>query len=186
MVAIRSLLLLSLLALSGFAQSVNYNFDRNADFSKFKTYKWVVIKDAVQLNQLTDQQLKTAVDAELAKKGLVKTEGDNADLLIGYQAAIKEDKQYNAYSTGGPSWGYGPGWGRGYGYAGPSNTTVQTTTIHIGQLALDMYDAPEKKLVWRGEASKTLDENAKPEKRQKNLKKGVEKLLKNYPPPVKK
>jgi hypothetical protein len=63
---------------------------------------------------------------------------------------------------------------------------VQTTTIHIGQIALDMYDAPEKKLVWRGEASKTLDENAKPEKRQKNLKKGVEKLLKNYPPPVKK
>ena len=106
---------------------------------------------------------------------------------IGYQAAIKEDKQYNAYSTGvGPGWGYGPGWGRGYGYGGPTNTTVQTTTIHIGELALDMYDAAEKKLVWRGEASKTLDEKAKPEKRQKNLQKAVAKLLKDYPPPVKK
>ena len=35
-------------------------------------------------------------------------------------------------------------------------------------------------------ASKTLDENAKPEKQQKNLAKAVAKLLKNYPPPVKK
>jgi hypothetical protein len=63
---------------------------------------------------------------------------------------------------------------------------VQTTTIHIGELVLDMYDPAEKKLVWLGEASKTLDEKAKPEKRQKNLQKGIEKPLKNYPPPVKK
>jgi len=40
--------------------------------------------------------------------------------------------------------------------------------------------------VWRGAASKTIDENAKPEKQQKNLAKAVAKLLKNYPPEVKK
>jgi hypothetical protein len=45
-----------------------------------------------------------------------------------------------------------------------------------------MYASGEKKLVWRGTASKTLDPKAKPEKRQKNLQKGVAKLLKNYPP----
>ena len=38
----------------------------------------------------------------------------------------------------------------------------------------------------RGRASKTIDPNAKPEKRQKNLNKAMTKLLKNYPPPVKK
>jgi hypothetical protein len=37
-------------------------------------------------------------------------------------------------------------------------------------------------LVWRGTVSKTLDPTAKPEKRQKNLEKAVEKMLKNYPP----
>jgi len=42
------------------------------------------------------------------------------------------------------------------------------------------------KIVWRGVASKTLDAKAKPEKRQKNLKKAVAKLMKNYPPPMKK
>ena len=49
-----------------------------------------------------------------------------------------------------------------------------------------MYDPAAKQLVWRGKASKTIDENAKPDKRQKNLAKASQKLLKNYPPPVKK
>jgi hypothetical protein len=36
--------------------------------------------------------------------------------------------------------------------------------------------------VWRGAVSKTIDPNAKPDKRQKNIQKAIEKLLKNYPP----
>jgi hypothetical protein len=31
-------------------------------------------------------------------------------------------------------------------------------------------------------ATKTIDEGAKPEKREKNIQKGVEKLLSDYPP----
>lgn len=61
-------------------------------------------------------------------------------------------------------------------------TTGQTSTIYVGQLAVDMYDATHKDLVWRGVVSKTLDPKAKPDKRQKNLDKAVAKLLKDYPP----
>jgi hypothetical protein len=62
-------------------------------------------------------------------------------------------------------------------------STGTTSTIHIGEVGLDMYDAAKKQLVWRGTASKTLNPKAKPDKRQKNIDKGVVKLLKNYPPP---
>ena len=65
-------------------------------------------------------------------------------------------------------------------------TTTTSTTIHTGQLGLDMYNPTEKQLVWRGTATKTLDPKAKPEKREKNLRKAVAKLLKNFPPPPKK
>jgi hypothetical protein len=78
-------------------------------------------------------------------------------------------------------WGYGRGWGYGYG-GGGGISTATTSTIPIGQLDLDMYDPTEKKLVWRGSVSKTLDPKAKPEKVQKNLAKAAAKLLKNYPP----
>lgn len=67
-----------------------------------------------------------------------------------------------------------------------STTTGQTDTIYVGQLAVDMYDSANKDLVWRGTASKTIDEKAKPEKQDKNLAKAVKKLFKNYPPEVKK
>jgi hypothetical protein len=177
---------LSLLATCGFAQDVRYNYDRSTDFSKYKTYKWVEIKDAGRLSQLADQQVKSAIDAELSKKGLVKVDGDS-DLRVGYQPAIQQEKQFNSYSSGfGPSWGYGAGWGRGYGGFESSTTTGQTSTIHIGAVGFDVYDAGKQQLIWRGEVSKTLDPKAKPDKQQKNLAKAVAKLLKNYPPPVKK
>ena len=47
-----------------FAQDVRYNFDKDTDFSKFKTYKWVAIKGATQPDDIVDKQIKTAFDAQ--------------------------------------------------------------------------------------------------------------------------
>jgi len=171
---------------TAFAQDVRYDFDKDKDFLKYKTYKWVPIKDADKPDELTDKSVKSAIDAELATKGLTKTDNDNADLYIGYQTAIGTEKQFTSYNTG---WGYGPGWGGGwYGGGGMSTSTTygSTSTVYTGQLDLSMYDPAAKQLVWRGVASKTLDPKAKPEKKEKNIGKAVKKLLKNYPPVAKK
>jgi hypothetical protein len=167
------------------AQDVRYNFDRDADSSKFKTYKWVSLNTTTQGDSLLSKQIKAAVDIELGVKGLTKVEEDTADLYIGYQTAIGQEKAFTSYNSG---WGYGPGWYRGgwYGSPGGGMTTGQTSTIYTGQLDLDMYDSANRDLVWRGVASKTIDTNAKPDKQQKNLIKAVAKLFKNYPPRVKK
>jgi hypothetical protein len=171
-------------ASAAFAQDVRYNFDKQANFSSFKTYKWVAIKGAQAPNSLVDGQIKAAIDSELATKGLERTESDAADLYIGYQVAVNQEKEYTTFNTG---YGYGPGWyGGGWYGAGGGITTGTTSTINIGQLAVDIYSPTGKALVWRGAASKTLDTKAKPEKQQKNLAKAVKKLFKNYPPPVKK
>jgi hypothetical protein len=168
------------------AQDVRYDFDKNQDFSKYKTYKWVPIKGADQPDELTSKKVTGAIDAELAKKGLTKTDADTADLYIGFQTAIGTEKQFTSYNSG---WGYGPGWGGGwYGYGGMSTSTTysSTSTVYIGQLDLSIYDSAQKQIVWRGNVSKTLDPKAKPEKKEKNIAKAVEKLLKNFPPPIKK
>ena len=165
------------------AQDVRYNFAQGEDFSKYKTYKWVDVKGADHANELTAKQIKEAIDANLATKGLQKTDSDTADLYIDIQTAIGTEKQFTSYNTG---WGYGPGWGGGwYGYGGGMNSSTtygSTSTIYVGQLGIDMYDSAKKELVWRGVASKTIDPKAKPEKQQKNITKAVTKLLKNYPP----
>ena len=177
---------LLLLGGNALAQDVRYNFDKEADFSKFKTYKWVDIKGAQKPNDLVDKQVKDTIDAQLATKGLTKVDSDDADLYVGYQTAIGTEKQFTSFNSGG--WGYGPGWygGGWYGGGGMSTTTGQTSTIYTGQLALDMYETAKKDMVWRGTVSKTIDQKAKPDKQQKNLTKAITKLLKNYPPQVKK
>ena len=169
------------------AQDVRYDFDKDKDFSKYKTYKWVPIKGADLPDELTQKALTSAIDTELAAKGMTKTDSDNADVLVGYQTALGQEKEYTSYNTG---WGYGPGWGGGwYGYGGGMSSTTtygSTSTVYVGQLDVSMYDPAAKQLVWRGVATKTLDPKAKPEKKQKNIAKAVAKLLKKYPPEVKK
>ena len=177
---------LMLLATVAYGQDVSYNFDQQADFTKYKTYKWVQVKDAEQIDPLTAQQITNAFEKQLALKGLTKAAGDQADLSIAYQVAVSKEKQINTMDTG----MYGPGWGPRYygGYygGGMGSSTTTTSTIFVGSVALDMYDGAAKNLVWRGLASKQIDSKASPEKRDKNLNKGAEKMLKNFPPKPKK
>ena len=184
MKVIRLILTVLLLASFGFSQEVWYKYYPNADFSKYKAYKWVPIEKTAQLDPVTEQQLKAAVDAELAKKGLIKTEGAKADLFIGYQVAFRKPMEWSA-STELP----GPGIyineaSRWDPLARPLGTTTTTETLSVGDFGLDMYDAAQGQLVWRGDAAKTVEANVTPEKRKKNIEKGVAKLLKNYPPKI--
>jgi hypothetical protein len=163
-------LLLALLACgAALAQDVTFNSMPGTDFAKYHTYKWVGIQGATYPNQIVDTQIKSSIDSQLAAKGLTKTDADKADLYIGYQASVDQEKQWNAYGTGGLRWG-----------GGMANAT--SSKISVGTLVLDMYDPGSKQLVWTGRATKTLDPGANQEKRQKNLDKAMQKLLKNYPP----
>ncbi len=156
------------------AQDVRYNYVPGTDFSKYKTYKWVVIPGGTHPDQMIDDQIKQAIDSQLVLKGLTKVDSDKADLYVAYQVAVTQEKQWNAYQTGGRAVRWG-----GMG-------TATSSTINIGTLVVDMYDSATQKPVWRGDATKTLNPSKDPAKNQERLQKAVAKLLKNYPPPVKK
>jgi len=173
-------------AVSAAAQDIKYNFLPGTDFAKYRTYRWARVPNAQYPNQILDGQIMQAIDAQLAQKGLQKSSGGDSDLVVVYQAAVNEEKQWNSYSSGDTMWGYGRwgGWG-GYG-GGMSTTTTTTETIHIGTLNVDIYDVAAKNQIWRGSASKTLGSGKDPEKVQRNLGKAMAKLFQKYPPPVKK
>jgi len=152
------------------AQQVATNSMPGANFSNYHTYKWVKVPGVAYPNQITDTQIKNAVNAQLSAKGLALATGEKADLYIDYQVSISKQTQWNAYGMGG-----GYRWGGGM-------ATAQSSTIDTGTLALDMYDPSSKQLVWSGRASKTLNPGASQSKRQKNLDKAMQKLLKDFPP----
>ena len=157
-------------------QDVHYNYDRGANFAAYKTYQWVEIPGGAVPDQLIDQAIKQAADEQLAQKGLNKVES-NADLYVGYQFVLNLEKSISLRDTGGAGvgWGWDP-WGGG------RNVQGQTSTIPVGILLMDLYDIGKEKLVWRGDAVKTINLKKDPDKNYKNLQKVMAKLFKNYPP----
>ena len=150
------------------AQEIRTNAMPGTDFAKYHTYKWGTIEANRHPNQIVDAEIKQAIDAQLTSKGLTKIEGDNPDLLVVYQVAVGHEREWQAFGSGGFRWS-------GLG-------TATSSTIDNGTVSVDLYDHASRNLVWRGEATKTLDESANQEKNQKNLDKAMEKLFKHYPP----
>jgi hypothetical protein len=159
------------LAVTAFAQEVQFDYDRSANFNAYKTYQWVDSNRVQVGDQLLDKNIKRAVDGQLTGKGLRRVESDG-DLLIGYQAAISKEKQFDGLPSGPPWWG------------NSGNTRVTSSTIEIGKLVIVLFDPATKQLVWRGSAAKTLNINENPDKNYQNLEKAMAKLFKNYPPGV--
>jgi hypothetical protein len=160
------------LGLTAVAQDVQFDYDRSANFNAYKTYQWVDYREVQVGDQLLDQDIKRAVDAQLAGKGLRRVES-GGDLHIGYQAAISQEKQFDSLGWGGPYSGGPWGWG---------NTRVTSSTIDVGKLIIGLFDPSTKQLVWRGSASNTLDIKKDPDKNYRNLEKAMAKLFRNYPP----
>ena len=164
-----------------YAQDVHYNYDRGANFSSYKTYQWVQLPGpgGAVPDQLIDESIKQSVDEQLAQKGFTKVE-NGADLQVGYHAVVREEKGINlsAFGMGSGPWG---GWGGPSGW-GSGTVTGQTSTISVGTLIVDMYDPAKKQLIWRGDATKTIDLKKDPDKNYRNLQKAMTKLFKNYPP----
>jgi hypothetical protein len=89
--------LMVLISAVALTQDVNYNSMPGTDFSKYHTCKWVALPGAEQLNQIQEEELKNAVDAQLAAKGFTLTTSDKADMYVGYQVSLNKEKEWNAY-----------------------------------------------------------------------------------------
>ena len=162
------------------AQKTTYDFDKTANFASFRTY--AMKEGTLTKNELIDKRLITAIEEQLAAKGFTRNES-SPDVIVVAHIAFDEQKDISSFSSGPMYGGYGYGWGGGWG---STTTDVRVREILIGTLAVDMIDAKKKEVAWRGLGTKEINTNAKPDKRDKNITKAVEKIFKNYPPKVKK
>ena len=152
------------------AQNVSYDFDKSADFKSYHTYAWV--KGHEIDDPLNHKRIVAAIDSQLALKGLKRVEaGDHPDVLVAYHATFNKNLQVTGFASG---------WG-GYRFANKS-ASARAEEIVIGTLVVDVVQASDRSIVWRGTATRELDPNANAEKREKNINKATGKIFKNYPP----
>jgi hypothetical protein len=154
-----------------FAQDVNVDYDHHANFERYHTYSWKMVKTP---NTIWDQRVQDSVNQQLQKKGwqLVPSGGDVMLSAIGTtQTQTELQTFYN-----------GPGWG-GWGWGGFGTATTTPEQYKVGTLVVDMFDANGKQLLWRGAAKDTLSD--KPSKNTEKLNKAVDKMFKSFPPKAK-
>lgn len=155
---------------------VSYDFDRQANYSSYKTYAYTP-EVATFLDDINRGRITAAIDNEMAAKGFTKSE--NPDVWIDLK--ITAEKKVSATST--PNYygaGYGYRWGGGF-----STSTINVDTYVEGTLFVDMIDVSKKQLVWQGRAVGTLDPEASASKRESNINYAVQQIFTKYPPKMK-
>jgi hypothetical protein len=139
-----------LLARGAAAQDLNYDYDRHANFYGYRTYAWAGGTNLA--DDLNHARILAAVDRQLAAKGLARVDSTrNPDVLVAYGVGLTQDLTINGYEnrwavlSGGPSW-------------------ARVERVPVGTLAVGIFDAKTRSMVWRAAATKDLDFGASPGK----------------------
>lgn len=178
----KKLLLVILLILLGTApvsaQKVSVGADPGVDLTRYKTYGW---SNVASTNPLANQIVVSAVDTQLAAKGLKKVDTDPELTVVVFGSSVSDIHVSN------PSWA-------------PSLNSIatgvavgsQSWLVTKGTLVVDILDTKTKNSVWRGTATETLDRGPTGDKVkdaktvEKPIRNAVKKMFKQYPRPSRK
>lgn len=159
--------------------SVTRDYDASADFSKLRRFAWQ--HDAQPEtgspridNDLMDERVRRAVDAELAEKGFRLVPREEADFLVAYYVEYKQRIGGSSVSMSAGRGSYGRYGGVGY------NTTI--SEYDEGYLTIDIIDPASGRNIWRGVGRRTSYEGSSPKKMTKIVNTSVSRILAKFPP----
>jgi hypothetical protein len=136
-------MLLCLTAITAVGQQVSVNY--NQSFANYHTYSWGSDNANEIQNSILAQVAKQDIDNAMAE-GLQKvSESQNPDLILTANGGMKQQTSYQA-------WGM-RGIGGGMGGITPEQNVG-------GTMIVDLYDAKDKALVWRGISQDTVSNKA--------------------------
>jgi hypothetical protein len=178
---ITAILLLALM-LGCSSVSIKTDYDRDYDFSDFKTYRWASGKEINPDDELSKyplllKRIQAAVDDQLQSKGMTKAEeGEEPDVVVLAHAGSKERMQVTQTGGhGGYGYWYDPWWG-------PYGGQTYVSYYEEATLVIDIVSWENKELAWRGMATGTVQEGQSAEKQEKRVKEIVARIFANYPP----
>jgi hypothetical protein len=147
------------------AQQVSVNYNHSQSFTPFHTYAWGSDNANQVQNSILAQVAMQDIDSALQGKGWQKVEvSQNPDVLVTASGGLKQQTSYSA-------WGM-RGIGGGMGGITPEQNV-------IGTMIVDLYDAKNQSLIWRGIAQNTLNNNGN--KNQQIVQKAVAKMFQQWP-----
>jgi hypothetical protein len=170
-------------ALAGCASGpdVRGDYDRAADFSKYKTYNFLAATDGgAEFKSIAQQIMQQAASREMESRGYVKAE--NPDLLLNFKGKLEEktDIQSTPAPYYGPGFGYRGWYGAPYGAYGYGGTEVTTRRYNVGTLVMDVIDREQRVAVFQGGIEGVVTKKMM-EDREGSLNRAVAGIFSKYP-----
>jgi hypothetical protein len=171
--AFSSALIIAVLAFTSCSTTlqVKTQVDEEVDLTKYTTFDFYQIKEENEkMNMLTKQRVLMAIEQELGKKGIKKSNAP--EVLINIYTLISRTQGAVVYNPGGVSTGMGMyggyygGYGGGFGvsYSAPSQSYIKG--YNKGQFIIDMVDRTTMKLVLQAVVASEAEEGNKDQQRR--------------------
>lgn len=179
---IASMAVVLLLSACGPTLKVTSDYDRQANFSAYKTFAYYNPGgDKSSVSELNRSRIENAIIAQMKAKGYTEeTDTSAADLLVNPITVTKEGKSVTANTD---YYGYGGfyrpyGWGGGFGNV--SSTTNYSVDKYIdGSLIVDVVDRAKRTMLWQGVGNSEIDGPLKDPDTQ--IPKAVAKIMSSFP-----
>lgn len=126
----------------------------------------------IRTDSITMNRIYNIVALELKEKGLTRVVND-ADLLIAVHTDVRDQINVNYYG-----YSYSPYYW--HGYWGPG--AAGAYTYEEGSLVIDMVEAEDMEMVWRGVAQAALPDNRDPARMEEGIKVAISRIMDKYPP----
>lgn len=166
------LIVLFLCMISCGATRVNYDYDKETDFSAYTTYNY--FGDMVTgLSDFDERRLMDAMESTLKSKGLLFSE--EPDMLINIQSAVIQGQANNAVGVGLGGGGGAIGGGVSVGIPVGRPNELRTITI-------DFVDAARDILLWQAVSESAFREGDTPIVKQQKMQALIAKIFAKYPP----
>jgi len=157
---------------------VQSDFDVETDFTRYKMWDWLPGDAGVTENLTIDdaevkERIEKAIDEGFWARGYERTSGA-PDFFVKYYVGYGEElntrniENYYEYMN--------------YAVFVPRVTRTYTDVWEQGTMIIDVIDANQKKLVWRGYAWTEVNPQAGPRENEPKLKKAITEMLEKFPP----
>ena len=166
------LAVVALIAQTAHAVDVEVDFDPRVDFSRYRTLGWLEGSPAEDTE--LEMRIHAAIERELIPLGLREVRQD-PELLIVTHAAMDSTRTIDV--TQFEYWTDYKGWRK------PLAVTADSWDSSPGVLIVDLLDAAEKRLIWRGVATGNVAKTS--QRRGEKLDRTMAELFKGFPPKFK-
>ena len=169
--ALKSLVFI-ILFVSCTAIKVNYDYEKETDFSAYNTYSYFGDMET-GLSQLDEKRVLNAMDIALQAKGLLFSE--EPDIFINIKSSVFREQAGNSVGVGlgGGGGNVGGGVSIGIPVGGPKLSR---------ELQVDFVDAKKDLLIWQAVSQSPFKESDLPIEKEQKIQELVNKIFSKYPP----